>query len=127
MNPQVAVSVNAPLTPLTYFREVASMFWIHVRELVVALVLVVGVGLTALLTRSLLQLRAFGPGEVLFIFLTPVGAVLLFEALVAGWRLYRRQQNALTTIRSLLDLNNADRDDVEEHLRARDRSRSTAS
>ena len=110
-------------TPLSYLREILGSAWRHSGELAVALVCVVGVGLAALLTRSLLNLRAFGPGEVLFVFLPPLGAVLLFEAAVAGWRLHRRQQVALATTRSLLELNAADRDDLERSLRSRYRRR----
>lgn len=114
---------ESSVTPLSYLREILASSWRHNGELVVAAVCVVGVGLAALLTRSLLNLRAFGPGEVLFLFLPPLGAVLMFEAAVAGWRLHRRQQVALATTRSLLELNAADRDDLEQQLRSRYRRR----
>ena len=109
--------------PRTYLREILASSWRHSGELVVSLVCVVGVGLAALLTRSLLNLRAFGPGEVLFVFLPPLVAALLFDAALAAWRLHHRQQVALATTRSLLDLNAADRDDLERNLRSRYRRR----
>src|ERR1051325_1954679 len=68
-----------------------------------------------------LAVRSHGPANVLFVLLS--ARVLLLEAAAAAWRLHRRQGVALTITRSLLDLNAADRVELERHLRTRYRRR----
>jgi hypothetical protein len=115
-----------PPTPLTYLAEIVASSWRHGGELAVALTGVVLVSLTAVWMFSVLHLQTLrGPSEVASVFLLPIGAVLLFEVAVAAWRLYRRQAISLATVRSLLDLNDADRADFEQHLRSTYRARET--
>ena len=52
-----------------------------------------------------------------------IGTALMFIATMAAWRLYQRQNKALATTRSLLDLNIGDRADLERDLRTRFRRR----
>ena len=111
-------------TPLSYLAEIVAMSKRHGGELAVGVGGVVAVVITALATLSLLQGQAFGGlVHVLFVLLPFIGAVLLLEAAVAAWRLYRRQEIALATTRSLLVMNAADRADLERHLLRRYRRR----
>jgi hypothetical protein len=116
--------MNHRITPLTYLTELLATWLRHGGELAVGLVGVVVIGLTALTMRSLLHVQAFGgPGHVLLVLLPLIAAVLLFQAAVAAWRLYHRQQITLAATRSLLDLNVTDRADLEQRLRTRYRRR----
>jgi len=106
--------MNEPqVTPMTYLGEMVAMSWRHGRELTVAVACVAAVAATALVTFSP------RPAHVLFVLLSAAAAVLLFEAPAAAWRLHRRQRVSLATTRSLLDLNAADRAELDRHLRAR--------
>jgi hypothetical protein len=104
------------ITPLTYLGEMAAMSWKHGWELAAAMACGAAAVTAALVTLS------HGPANVLFVLLS-AAAVLLFEAAAAAWRLHRRQSVALATTRSLLDLNAADREELERHLRTRYRRR----
>ena len=116
--------MEQPVTPLTYATEIVAMSWRHGGELAVTLGGVVAIALTALVTRSLLQLEAFGgTGHLLLILVTAIAAAFLFQAVVAGWRLHRRMMTALTTTRSLLNSSALERADLEHHLLNRYRRR----
>jgi hypothetical protein len=105
------------VTPMTYLGEMVAMSWRHGRELTVAVACVAAVVITALVTLSP------GPANVLFVLLAATVAAVLFESAAAAWRLHRRQRIALATTRSLLDLNAAGREELDQHLRARYRRR----
>jgi len=96
-------------TPLTYLAEVLLTSWKHGGELTATIGGVVAIGLAALLTRSLLHLPAFSGAYVMVLLSVLVAAALLFVAAVSTWRLHHRQQIALATTRTLLDLNARDR------------------
>jgi len=113
-----------PVTLLSYFGQIVAMSRRHGGELAVAMGGVVAIVITALLTLSVLHGRAFGGiVHTLFVLLPPLGALLVLEAAVSTWRLYRRQQIALATTRALLVMNAADREDLERHLLRRYRRR----
>lgn len=120
----VAPAKAEPVTPLAYLNEVAVMTGRHSGELLVAMASVTGVVLGVLGIRSLLHPQAdVDPVHVLFVLLPFLFAAFLFEAAAAAWRLYRRQGIALASTRSLLDLNAADRVELERHLEWRFRRR----
>lgn len=112
-----------PATPLTYFTELAVMSSRHGGELAAAMGGVVLVGLTGLAMRTLLHLQPLSGWHALYVLLPLIGAALMFVATMAAWRLYQRQNTALATTRSLLDLNAGDRADLERDLRTRFRRR----
>ncbi|HEY6140610.1 MAG TPA: hypothetical protein VI670_22880 [Thermoanaerobaculia bacterium] len=103
------------ITPMTYLREMVAMSWTHGWELAAAIAGAAAAVIAALVVRS------HGPANALFVLLSAM--VLLLEAAAAAWRLHRRQGVALTITRSLLDLNAADRVELERHLRTRYRRR----
>ena len=113
----VSRSEGTPVTPLTYLAELAGSSWRHPGELAAAAFCAAGTGILALWLRSLQDVQR-GPDILAFVLL-PAAAFLLFQAAVAAWRLHRRQQSALATTRSLLDLNAGDRIDLERRLRTR--------
>ena len=115
----VARTEEEPVTPLTYLAEIVASSWKHPGQLAVAALCAAGAGVGVLWIQSLQRVQAFRSPEKLVFILAPIGAFLLFEATVAAWRLYRRQQSALATTRSLLDLNASDRTDLERRLRTR--------
>ena len=94
-------------TPLTYLAELAATSWKHGGELLAAAGVMIFVFLVAL--------WILGDGYVLAALLPPVGAVLLFEAAVAAWRLHHRQAVALATTRSLLGLDAGERAELERY------------
>jgi hypothetical protein len=108
--------MNEPtITPMTYLREMVAMSGKHSWELAAAIACAAAAVIAALAVRS------HGPANVLFVLLSAV--IMLFEAAAAAWRLHHRQGVALTITRSLLDLNAADRVELERHLRTRYRRR----
>lgn len=123
MNREVPPIDERPVTPLTYLGEMVSTSWRHGGELAVTVACVVLLGLTSLVVRSMVHLKALSGSDVLIVLLPLVAAALMFVAAMAGWRLYRRQRIALATTRSLLDLNAGDRSDLERHLHWRYRRR----
>ena len=102
-----------PVTPMTYLSEMAATSWQHGRELVAALACAIA------LVAASIALSAY----TLVVLPFAIVAVFLFEAVTAAWRLHRRQHIALATMRSLLDLNAADRLEIEWQSRARHRRR----
>jgi len=106
--------IERPETPMTYLGEMAAMSWRHGRELAAAAACAVTLAVVAFITLS---------AHALFVLPSAIAAILLFGASAAAWRLHRRQQIALATTRTLLDLNAADRAELEHHLRARYRRR----
>lgn len=124
MNREITHPVPDPVTPATYLGELFAMSRRHGGELAVAVSCVIAVVLAALGMRSWLHLQDLGgPWRVLLVLLPPIVAVLLLETGVAAWRLHRRQRVALATRQTLLDLNAADRAELEQHLLARYRRR----
>ena len=105
--------MNRRDTPRMYIVEILNTSWRHGAELAVAAGGVVIVGLAALLTRSLLHLHAFSGTFVIVMLAALIAAAMTFVAGASTWRLYHRQQVALASMRSLLDLNARDRADVE--------------
>jgi hypothetical protein len=117
-------TMEQPVTPLTYATEIVAMSWRHGGELAVTLGGVVAICLTALATRSLLQLEAFGgTGHVLLVLMAPIAAAILFLTIIAVWRLHRRLTTALATTRSLLDSSILERADLEHQILNRYRRR----
>jgi len=102
--------IERPETPMTYLGEMAAMSWRHGRELAAAAACAVTLAVVAFVTLS---------AHALFVLPSAIAAILLFGASAAAWRLHRRQRIALATTRTLLDLNAADRAELEHHLRAR--------
>lgn len=109
--------IEQPVTPMNYFGELAAMSWRHGGELAAAIACAIALVVVAFVTLSP------RPGPALFVLPSAIAAVLLFEAATAAWRLHRRQRIALATTRSLLDLNAAERTELEWHLRSRYRRR----
>ena len=105
--------MNREVTP-TYLRELVAISWSHRGELTAAVICGIAVVLATLGMRS--QLHS---PELLLVLLPAIGAVLLLETGVAAWRLHRRQEVALATRQSLLDLNAADRAELEQRLLSR--------
>jgi biopolymer transport protein ExbB/TolQ len=103
-----------PETPMTYLGEMVAMSWRHGGELAGAAACAVTLAVVALVALS---------AHALYVLPSAIAAVVLFEASAAAWRLHRRQRIALATTRALLDLNGADRAELEHHLRARYRRR----
>ncbi len=101
-----------------YFTQLFATSMRHGGELALAMICVAVVALTALLLRSLLHLPAFNNAQLLLLLLPLAGAAMLFVTAVAAWRLHWRQEIALASARSLLDLNARDRADLERDLRA---------
>ena len=106
--------MNRGITPTTYLRELVAISWRHRGELAAALSCGIAVVLVMLGIRSQLHLP-----QLLLVLLPAIGAVLLLEAGLAAWRLHRRQEVSLATRQSLLDLNTADRAELEQHLLSR--------
>jgi hypothetical protein len=104
-----------PIPPPTYLREIFANSFRHGGEITAA----VGCVIVAVLATMALG----GRGNLLVVLPPAVGAVLMLEVGVAAWRLHRRQQVALATRQSLLDLNASDLADLEGRLVARFRSR----
>jgi hypothetical protein len=98
-------NVEPKVTPLTYFTEIFTTSMRHGGELALAMVCVAIAAVTALLVRSLLHLPALNNTQVLLLLLPLAGAAMLFVTAVAAWRLHRRQNIALASVRSLLELN----------------------
>ena len=96
-----------PVTPMTYFGEIAATLWRHGGELAVAMACAIALTIVTFVTF---------PARTLVVLPVAVGAGLLFEAARAAWRLHRRQNSALATMRLLLDLNAADRAQLERHM-----------
>ena len=99
---------------MTYLGQIVAMSWRHGWELAAAAVCAVALAVAGFVTL---------PSHALFVPFFAIAAVLMFEASAAAWRLHRRQRIALATTRTLLDLNAADRAELEDHLRARYRLR----
>jgi hypothetical protein len=99
---------------MTYAAEIVAMSWRHGGELAVAVSCVGVIGLMAAFN---------GLRYVLLIFMVPITIAFLLHAVVAGWRLHRRQAIAIATTRSLLDLNAKDQADLERHILNRYRRR----
>ena len=124
MNREVSHADANNTTPLTYLGELLAISWRHGGEITLAVSSVIAVVLTALGMRSWWRLQDLGgPWGVLLVVLPPVVAVLLLETGVATWRLHRRQQVALATRQTLLDLNAGEREELERHVAARYRRR----
>ena len=110
------IELEEPVTPMSYLGELAAMACRHGRELTAAMVCALAVVAIILVTISPSLTRA--------LFVVSVAAtILLFEAAATAWRLHRRQRISLASTRSLLDLNAADRAELERHLRSRYRRR----
>jgi len=105
--------MNREVTP-TYLHELVAISWRHGGELTAAMICGIAVVLATLGIRSQLQLP-----QLLLVLLPAIGAVLLLETGVAAWRLHRRQEVALATRQSLLDLNAGDRAELEQRLLSR--------
>lgn len=106
--------MNHETTPTTYLRELVAISWSHRGELTAAVIWAIAVVIAALAIRS--QLDAL---RLLLVLLPAIVAVLLLETGAAAWRLHRRQEVSLATRQSLLDLNAADRAELEHHLHSR--------
>jgi hypothetical protein len=106
--------MNGETTPATYLRELMAISWSHRGELTAAVTLAVAVAVATLGVRSQLDLP-----RLLLVLVPAVVAVLLLETAAAAWRLHRRQEVSLATRQSLLDLNAADRAELEQRLRSR--------
>jgi hypothetical protein len=104
-------------TPRTYLTEILLTSWKHGGELALAAGGIALVGLSVLVARSQLHLKAFDGRQVLLVLVPLIGMAALFVVSKAAWRLHRRQDIALATTRSLLVLNAADRADFERSLR----------
>ncbi len=99
--------MEQPVTPMNYVREMAAMSWRHGSELAAA-------GACAIV----LVVAAFAlSGRALLVLPSAMAVVIAFAGGMAAWRLHRRQHIALATVRSLLDLNAADRAELESLLR----------
>lgn len=99
---------DQPVTPMTYFAEIAASSWRHGGEL--ALAMACAIALTVVTFVML-------PARALIVLPAAVGAGLLFEAARAALRLHRRQNRALATMRFLLDQDAVDRAQLDRHLR----------
>ena len=120
MNREVTHAAADSTTPLTYLGKLLAISWRHGGEIAIAVSSVVAVVLAALGMLSWWQPQDLdGPWRVLLVILPPVVAVLLLETAVAAWRLHRRQEVALATRQTLLDLNAGERADLESRLLAR--------
>ena len=106
--------MDRPVTPLTYAAQIVAMSWRHGGELAVAASCVGVIGLMAAFS---------GIRHLLLILMVPITLAFLLHAVVAGWRLHRRQAVAIETARELLDLNARDRADLERHVLNRYRRR----
>jgi len=112
------------LSPLAYLGKIFATSRRHGGELTAAVICVIAAVLATLVVRSWLHLRDLGgSGNVLLVLLPAIGAVLMFEAALAAWRLHRRQLVTLATRQTLLDLDAIDRVELERHLLARYRRR----
>lgn len=105
---------NRPVTRLTYAAQIVAMSWRHGGELAVVVSCVGVVGLMAAFN---------GLRYLLLILMVPITIAFLLHAVVAGWRLHRRQAVAIETTRALLDLNVRDQADRERHVLNRYRRR----
>jgi len=124
MNRKITDAATGAVTLASYLRELVANSWRHGAELIFAMSSVIAVVFITLWMRSWLHLRALGgPWLVMLVLLPPIVAVLLLETGMAAWRLHRRQRVALATRQTLLDLNAADRVELERHLLARYRRR----
>jgi len=110
----VRTTADRPVTPLTYAAEIVAMSWRHGGELAVAVSCVGVVGLMATFN---------GLRHMLLILMVPITVAFLLHAVVAGWRLHRRQAVAIETTRALLDLNAQNQADLERHIHNRYRRR----
>ncbi len=106
--------MNRETTPATYLRELVAISWSHRGELTAAVIWAIAVVIATLGIRSQLALP-----RLLLVLLPAIVAVLLLETGAAAWRLHRRQEVSLATRQSLLDLNAADRAELEHRLRSR--------
>lgn len=115
---------KTPLTPYTYAHDLAVMSRKHGGEVVLATFSVVAVGLALMTTRALLHLQPLGGrAYLLFVVIAPLLLVMLLATAVSSWRLYRRQFNALETMRSLRELDAADIREHDRYVDSRDRLR----
>jgi len=120
MNREVTHRPADTATPLAYLGELLAISWRHRGEIAIAVSSVIAVVLAVLGMRSWWHLQDLGgPWRVSLVILPPVVAVLLLETGVAAWRLHRRQEVALATRQTLLDLNAGERAELESRLLAR--------
>ena len=120
MNENVTHALTCTAAPMTYLGELLAISRRHGGELAATVGGVVGAVLATLAVRSWTQLTPLGGfRQVLVILLPAIAAVLLLEAAVTAWRLHRRQEVALATRQTLLDLNTADRAELEQRLLSR--------
>ncbi|GEM_PF-2380026 len=102
MNP-----VNEPVTPMSYLGEIAASSYGHGGALSLTLICAMAIGTAACLLF---------PAHAIAIIPVVIAAAIVFELARAAWRLHRRQNIALATLRLLLDLDTADRALFERHL-----------
>ena len=93
---------------MTYLEEIAATSWRHGGELAVTMACAIALAVVTFVTL---------PARALVVLPAAIGAGLLFEAARAAWRLHRRQNSALATMRMLLDQDAVDRAQFDRHLR----------
>lgn len=116
--------MNDPsVTKFGYVRQIFGSLRKHRGEPALVLICVITISVVYLWAAARLHLRASDLTHDLAIglvgsLLPLVATMLLLQFVVAAWRVYRNQQIAIATKQTLLDLDEFDREESEQKLRA---------